>query len=162
MADINAGKVRSFRHGGRILFSTDVVLNIPRGGGSMRFTHGVRERLTDAMYDQGELATVPPEGDDQPGEVSFDVRYTGDAGTTGSVVQRLTKDSADGYAVNEDCVVEVFAKPGGTTGEKFTFPSAWLAEPISHEVGSGTEGDILRCRLNYLARKPTIDALPGI
>lgn len=157
MANVNSGKPVRFRDGGQIILDPggddETILNIVDGTYSERI--GMRTPIVDRS--RGAMAANVREGDEQPCEIAFDVKYTSDAPAShlrGILTAR--KDTPDGYVLQRDVRVIQPAHAAATTGESRTFKDCFVLPPL--EIQEGEEFDTLRVRLQSPHPEPVVAA----
>ncbi|MEO1584761.1 MAG: hypothetical protein AAFR96_09345 [Planctomycetota bacterium] len=159
MADINDGQQRRFANGGTLQIGADTVIQIGGDGAGMSFSSLPRRRLMATGMNQGSLQ-IPIEGEQQRGQLTLRLPYTGEWNETDSVFKKFLTASADGRPVTQDVVVTVFDKQGGPVGESFTFSGCFLDDQgVRYSVASGDDGDMFDVTLLHNAGQPVIAAV---
>jgi hypothetical protein len=164
MPDINAAQILRFEDGGKVTIrdqggATDlVVLNILEG--TLTFTPPVRAGLPRDI-DRGLMNNNRRRGNQQPGSVGFDCKFTG--GISATELFSLLTDEGDldaGYMQAYEVQVDFYNGPSQEgVGKTFLFEHCTREEaPV---ISAGAEYDTITCRFDCTTVTPTgILAIP--
>lgn len=148
MANLNNARAVRFEQGGVLTVGSDTIAQIVSG--TLRFTKPRRVRR--AEMDRGDFSDQVVEGDEQLGELSFDLKVTAVSHDTSEVVAALESSASSGNVTLVNLKATVADYKGATTGKDHTFTGCFIPDVADLEyqaAGPGADPDTIRCRMSY-------------
>ena len=145
MADFNDGDILTFKFGGEIKITPEggseaTVANVI--GGTLRYKPSMRATLPPDV-DRGLLLDDVRKGDYEPGELDFDIKFTGDTGAT-EMHELLTAEGTGQAKPKFDIDIEWYSDEAKTTGKRLPLTNCVVRE--APNTNTGDSYDMINCR----------------